>query len=196
MKGIAWIIWIIALIALYGIGWYNNIITAQWTLVSTEAQVNNMYDRRKDLVPQVAAVVKKYAQYESRVLVGVTELRTQSANLDKLNAMVAQWDVKSSDFSSLLASTMWWIKISMEAYPTLKADTQFTNLYTTLEWSENRIRTSIKDYNDMVGAYNARLMLIPGRLFNALFNFPTKSLINPPADKNIKEVPNVDKLLE
>jgi LemA protein len=49
----------------------------------------------------------------------------------------------------------------MEAYPQLKADTQFTNLYTTLEGSENRIRTAIKDFNDMAGPYNARLKLFP-----------------------------------
>jgi hypothetical protein len=49
-----------------------------------------MYERRKDLVPQVAAVVKKYAEYESGTLVGVTSLRTQSASLDKLNGMIAQ----------------------------------------------------------------------------------------------------------
>lgn len=196
MKSIGRILGVIALIALYGISRYNGTITAQWWLNSTQAQVNNMYERRKDLVPQVAAVVKKYAEYESGTLVWVTSLRTQSTNLDKLNGMITQWDFKSSEFSSLLASTMWGIKVSLEAYPTLKADTQFTNLYTTLEWSENRIRTAIKDFNDMAGSYNAKLKLFPGRLFNLIFNFTSFPLINPPADKDIKEIPDVEKLLK
>lgn len=196
MKSIGWIIGVIALVVLYSISRYNGSISAQWGLNSTQAQVNNMYERRKDLVPQVAAVVKKYAEYESGTLVGVTSLRTQSASLDKLNGMIAQWDFKSSEFSSLLASTMWGIKVNLEAYPTLKADTQFTNLYTTLEWSENRIRTAIKDFNDSAASYNARLKLFPGNLINKIFSFEPFSLINPPADKDIKEVPDVENLLK
>lgn len=196
MKTFGWIIGVVVLVWLYAIWWYNGVIGNQGALNSTQAQVNNMYDRRKDLVPQVAAVVKKYAEYESGTLIGVTSLRTQSANLDKLNTMVSQGDVKSSEFSSLLASTMWGIKVNLEAYPQLKADTQFTNLYTTLEGSENRIRTAIKDFNDMAAGYNAKLLLFPGRLLNMFFNFKPFDLINPPADKDIKAVPDVEKLLE
>ncbi|HMY80955.1 MAG TPA: LemA family protein [Candidatus Absconditabacterales bacterium] len=196
MKTFGWIIGVVVLVGLYAIGWYNGVIGNQGALNSTQAQVNNMYDRRKDLVPQVAAVVKKYAEYESGTLIGVTSLRTQSANLDKLNTMVSQGDVKSSEFSSLLASTMGGIKVNLEAYPQLKADTQFTNLYTTLEGSENRIRTAIKDFNDMAAGYNAKLLLFPGRLLNMFFNFKPFDLINPPADKDIKAVPDVEKLLE
>jgi LemA protein len=159
-------------------------------------QVNNMYERRKDLVPQVAAVVKKYAQYESGVFIGVTQLRSQTANLDALNTMVAQGDIKSSEFSALLANTMGGIKIAVEAYPELKADTQFTNLYTTLEGSENRIRTSIKDFNDIAAIYNARLRLFPGNLYNLIFRFKAFELITPPEGKDIKAVPDVENLLE
>jgi len=86
--------------------YYNGMIGQQESITSVRSQVDNMYDRRKDLVPQVAAVVKKYAEYESGTLVAVTALRSQSANLDALNAMVAKGDVKSDQFSSLLASTM------------------------------------------------------------------------------------------
>lgn len=196
MKAIGRLLWIIVLVALSSIGWYNSTVSMKGSLGISESQVNNMYERRVDLVPQVSAVVKKYAQYESGTLIAVTELRTQSANLDKLNALIASGDFKSSDFSTLLASTMGGIKLSMEAYPTLKADTQFTNLYTTLEWSENRIRTAIMDYNQIAWNYNARLLLIPGRIYNMFYNFSPASLINPPADKDIKQVPDVEKYLE
>lgn len=196
MKLVSRLLGLVAIVALYAVSRYNGTVSLQWTLASVQAQVNNMYERRVDLVPQVSAVVKKYAQYESWTLIAVTELRTQSANLDKLNELIAKWDFKSADFSNLLASTMGWIKVSMEAYPQLKADTQFTNLYTTLEGSENRIRTAIKDFNDMAGPYNARLKLFPWVVINSFFHFTGQALINPPADKEIKTVPDVEKLLE
>lgn len=196
MKIVSWIAWIVVIIALPMLTWYNWTVSLKWNLNIAESQVNNMYERRVDLVPQVAAVVKKYAEYESGTLIGVTSLRTQSQNLQQLNAMVASGNYKGNDFSALLASTMWWIKVSMEAYPTLKADTQFTNLYTTLEWSENRIRTAIMDYNTLAGQYNARLMLIPGKLYNLILNFKPVNLTNPPSEKEIKTIPDVEKLLE
>lgn len=75
--------------------------------------------------------------------------------------MAAAGDTKSPEFSSLLASTMSTIKLTMEAYPELKADTQFTALMTEIEGSENRIRTAIKDYNDRVASYNLQTRSFP-----------------------------------
>jgi LemA protein len=171
-------------------------ISAQEPLKSVRAQVDNMYERRKDLVPQVAAVVKKYAEYESGTFMGVTALRSQAGNMDALNAMIAKGDIKSDQFSSLLASTMGGIKISMEAYPELKADTQFTNLYTTLEGSENRIRTSIKDYNDAISTYNIKTRTFPRNLVGGIFGFTALERIAPPAGKDITAVPDVSQLLK
>lgn len=179
-----------------GLSFYGTLVKQDESLKSIEAQVNNMYERRKDLVPQVAAVVKNYAQYESGVLVWVTSLRSQVPNVDTLNQMVANGDYKSSEFSSLLAQTMWGIKVTLENYPQLKADSQFTNLYTTLEGSENRIRTAIMDYNNGVVAYNQNIRSIPRWVvFSRLFGRDYKERINPPTDKDIKEVPDVDRLL-
>ena len=143
------------------VGFYNGMVQLEEEIKSVEAQVDNMYERRKDLVPQVAAVVKKYAEYEQGTLSGIVALRSQNQNLQTLNEMAAKGDVKSSEFSSLLASTMGGLKITLEAYPELKADTQFTNLYTTLEGSENRIRTAIKDYNDRIVPYNLKVRSFP-----------------------------------
>lgn len=175
---------------------YNGLVQSDENLQSLEAQVDNMYERRKDLVPQVAAVVKKYAEYEQNTLTGIVGLRSQSQNLDALNQMAAEGDVKSSEFSSLLASTMWGLRVTLEAYPQLKADTQFTNLYTTLEGSENRIRTAIKDYNDRVIEYNLKIRAFPwGKLFSAVLGYSPKERILPPEDKEIKDVPDVEQLL-
>ena len=84
----------------------------------------------------------------------------------------------------------------MEAYPQLKADTQFTNLYTTLEGSENRIRTAIKDYNDAVVSYNTRTRTFPRGILGRIVGFKPLERIAPPAGKDITAVPDVDALLK
>ena len=156
-----------------------------------------MYERRTDLVPQVAAVVKKYAEYEKGTLEGVVKLREASKSLDTLQTLAKDGKTTSPEYTNLLASTMSTIKVTLEAYPQLKADTQFTNLFTTLEGSENRIRVEIKNYNDAVGQYNLNIRAFPyGKLFSGMFGFVQKDRINPPEGKDIKSVPNVDSLLD
>jgi len=197
-----WIILIVIVLILLGLysagkGYYNSIIVMDEQIKSQSAQVDNVYDRRVDLVPQVAAVVKNYANYESSTLEGIVALRSQAANLDTLNQMVANGEYKSSEFSSLLASTMGGIRVTLEAYPELKANEQFTNLYTTLEGSENRIRTEIMNYNNLIIDYNLKVRSFPmGKIFSSLFGFEEKARITPPADKDIKAVPDVDAMLQ
>lgn len=196
-----WWILIVILVILLGLytagkNYYNSVIVLDEQITTQDAQVQNVYERRVDLVPQVAAVVKKYTEYEGSTLSGIVALRSQSANLDQLNGMIAKGDFKSADFSSLLASTMGGIKVTLEAYPQLKADQQFNNLYVTLEGSENRIRTEIMNYNDMIVDYNLKVRSFPrGKIFSWLFGFDQKERITPPADKDIKEVPNVGEML-
>lgn len=196
-----WWLWVLVAVVVIvlakGVSFYNGMISLDESIKTQQAQVDNVYERRVDLVPQVAAVVKKYTEYEGSVLTGIVALRSQSANLDQLNAMIQNGDYKSSDFSSLLASTLGGLKVTVEAYPQLKADTQFNNLYVTLEGSENRIRTEIMNYNNMVIDYNLKVRTFPwGKLFSGLFGFEEKARITPPEDKDIKQVPDVDALLQ
>ena len=111
--------------------------------------------------------------------------------------MIQKGNFKSGDFSSLLASTLGVLKVTVEAYPELKADQQFQNLYVTLEGSENRIRTEIMNYNNMIIDYNLKVRSFPwGKIFSGLFGFEQKERITPPADKDIKSVPDVDSMLQ
>lgn len=187
---------LVAFLWLSAIGFYNSMVGMDEWLKSLEAQVDNMYERRVDLIPQITAVVKKYTEYESGTLKDVVALREWSANLEKLQGMVAAGDIKSPEFNNLLASTLSTVKLTVEQYPELKADTQFTALLSELEGSENRIRTAIKDYNDTVGSYNLKVRSFPrGKLLSWLFWFSEKDRITPPDEKAIKEVPNVEALL-
>ncbi len=195
-KGLLLFLWIIVVAVLWVIWFYNSMLGMDEWLKSLQAQVDNMYDRRVDLIPQLTAVVKKYTEYEWDTLKEIVALREWTANLEKLQQMADAWQAKSAEFSNLFASTLSTIKLSVEAYPQLKADTQFTALFTELEGSENRIRTAIKDFNDTVGAYNLRTRSFPRWfLFWRMLWFAPKERITPPADKPIKAVPDVENLL-
>lgn len=197
-KGILIGLGVIILIGLFGaVGFYNSMVSMEESLISMDSQVKNMYERRTDLVPQVAAVVKKYAEYEKGTLEGIVKLREASKNLDALQSLSKEGKTSAPEYTNLLASTMSTLKITMEAYPQLKADSQFTNLFTTLEGSENRIRVEIKNYNDAVAVFNLQVRSFPyGKFLSGMFGFSAKERINPPEGKDIKSVPNVDKLLQ
>lgn len=171
---------------------YNGLLSSNESIKSLQAQVDNMYERRADLVPQVSAVVKKYAEYEWWVLTGIAGLRSNATALEN---MAKQGDVRSEAFGTLIASTLGGIKIISENHPTLKADTQFTNLYTTLEWSENRIRTAIMDYNNAIVPYNTKTRTFPTSLVANFLWMGAKDRITPAEGKDIKAVPDVEWLL-
>lgn len=198
MKNLWWIVLAaVAYVAISAFGFYNSRITMGPGLDNQYAQVQNMYERRADLIPQLTAVVKKYAEYESGTLLAVVEARNEaSKNLEVLSQMVEAGQIQTPDFSAILGSTMAGLKVAVEAYPELKADTQFTSLFTELEGTENRIRTSIMDYNNAATNYNASLVRIPDRYYASWMWFSTKELITPPSDKDIKTVPDVEGLLE
>ncbi|MDP2670046.1 MAG: LemA family protein [bacterium] len=187
---------LVVFIGLSAVGYYNTMVRQDEALISLNAQVSNMYERRADLIPQVAAAVKKYAEYESGTLANVVGLREGSKNLETLQSMAAAGQTQTPEFNTLLASTLSTIKLTVEQYPELKADTQFTALITELEGSENRIRTSIKDYNDGIVEFNLRIRSFPwGIMLSKMFGFDQKERITPPEDKPIKDVPDVEGLL-
>lgn len=188
---------IILILLIGAVGFYNSLVGMEESLNSLDSQVKNMYERRTDLVPQVAAVVKKYAEYEKGTLEGIVKLREASVGLDILQNLAKDGKTASPEYSNLLASTLSTLKITMEAYPELKADTQFSNLFTVLEGSENRIRVEIKNYNDAIAGYNIKVRSFPyGKILSPIFGFSQKDRINPPEDKDIKSAPDVGTLLD
>jgi LemA protein len=180
-------------------GFYNSLVGMDVALNGRQAQIQNMYERRADLIPQLAAVVKKYAEYEKATYGEVTKFRGPANQLEALSGMVAKGDIKSDQFAGLLASTLASVKIGAEAYPDLKAISQFDKLFVEIEGSENRIRTAIMDYNTAYGEFSNKIRQFPGNIVYKLFagSFGTHTnFALPEAGKNVKAVPNVDALLD
>lgn len=158
------------LLALSGCG-INNIPRMDQQVKAAWAQVQNEYQRRADLVPNLVATVKGYAAHEDKVLDEVTEARAKVAQMqvpqDILTnpAAFKAFEQNQGQLTQALSRLM----VVTENYPNLKANENFLSLQSQLEGTENRIAVSRRDYILAVQQYNTELTTIPGRWYRAMF---------------------------
>jgi len=159
-----------AALALGGCG-LNSIPTAEENAKARWADVQNEYQRRADLVPNLVATVKGYAKQESSVLVGVTEARAKatsiqvSANDLKDPSKIQQFGAAQGQLSAALGRLL----SVTENYPDLKSNTNFLALQSQLEGTENRIAIARRDYNGAVQQYNTLIRTFPNSIGAKVF---------------------------
>ncbi|WP_444886811.1 LemA family protein [Microbulbifer sp. JMSA008] len=148
----------------------NNIPSYDEQVKAAWAQVENQYQRRADLVPNLVKTVQAYAGHERETLQAVTEARAKvnSLQLDSnlLNdpAKLQQFEAAQAQLSSALSRLL----LVVERYPNLKANQNFLSLQSQLEGTENRISVSRRDYIQAVQRYNREIRTFPGRIWHAL----------------------------
>ena len=153
-------------LAVAGCG-YNNIPTEEEAAKAKWADVQASYQRRADLVPNLVETVKGYAAQEKSVLVQVTEARAQATHVSVDASTItdpakfAQYQQAQNQLSGVLGHLL---SIS-ENYPDLKSNTNFMELQSQLEGTENRINIARRDYNEAVRDYNTELRTFPGVLW-------------------------------
>ena len=196
MKGIKspLVIGIIVVLGLcmYGCSKYNGLVTESEKVDEAWANVQNQYQRRLDLIPNLVQTVKGYATHESKTLENVTSMRTgQPTTAEKTkeleNALNKAKSLEGADMSSeenfqkynqaqneLQKATSIYINAVHEAYPDLKANENFKDLQAQLEGTENRIATARKDYTQTVKDYNISVRKFPASIFAGLFGFDKK----------------------
>jgi len=141
----------------------NSIPTAEENAKAKWADVQNQYQRRADLIPNLVATVKGYAKQEQGTLIAVTEARAKATSVqvsaEDLTdpAKVAQYEQAQGALSQSLGRLL----VSVEAYPDLKSNQNFLALQSQLEGTENRIAVSRRDYNQSVQAYNTEIRTFP-----------------------------------
>ncbi len=176
--------------ALFG-GVYNQLVTLEEGVTSSWAQVENVYQRRLDLVPNLVETVKGYAAHESQTLQGVVEAR---AKLSKINLSadivnnpeaLAQFQAMQGELSSALSRLM----VVVERYPDLKASQNFLALQTQLEGTENRISVERMRFNEASQAFNTRRRIFPNIFIANMFGFKEKAYFK--ADETAKNAPKV-----
>jgi LemA protein len=165
----------LALILLWGVSRYNKLVSAEEAVSSQWGNVENQYQRRADLIPNLVATVKGYAAHESQTLEAVTAARAKATQVtvdptsltpENLQEYQAGLGVLSSALGRLLMIT--------ENYPDLKANQNFIELQAQLEGTENRIAVERNRFNEMAMNYNATIRRFPTSLIAAIYGFEKK----------------------
>ncbi|WP_305842826.1 LemA family protein [Photobacterium leiognathi] len=166
-KILKWVFSLALLLQLTGCG-INTIPTLDEQVNADWAQVENNYQRRADLIPNLVATVKGYASHEKDTLTAVTEARSKVSSMqvtpETLNNPEAfkKFEAAQGELSSALSRLM----VVSERYPDLKANEQFVALQAQLEGTENRIAVARRDYINSVKAFNTEIRTFPGRIWH------------------------------
>lgn len=175
---------------------YNGMVDADQAVKKQWGQVENQYQRRADLIPNLVNTVKGYAAHESTTLQNVTDARAgltkayNDANAisgDSAQANIAAYQQAQSNLRGALDI---YVNAVREAYPDLKANTNFMNLQEQLEPTENRIATERRRYNEDVETYNKKVLRFPGSIWASMFNFEPKEMFQ--AEEGANKAPKVE----
>jgi LemA protein len=183
---------LLGLLTLSGCG-INNIPTYDEAAKAAWSQVENQYQRRADLIPNLEATVKGIAKQEREVLVQVVEARSKVTQMqvpkDILNNPQAfkQYQQNQDALSSALSRLL----VVVEKYPDIKSSQNFLALQSQLEGTENRISVARRDYIEAVKSYNTELRTIPGRWWAALLYSDAKVKENFTAPPETQKTPQV-----
>lgn len=148
----------------------NNVPTLDERAKGAWAEVQNQYQRRADLIPNLVETVKGFAQQEQEVLTQVTEARARASQI-RVDASTIADPAKFKEFQDAqgqLSGALGRLLATVERYPDLKSNANFLALQSQLEGTENRIAVARRDYNSAVQAYNTELRTIPGRWIAAV----------------------------
>jgi len=188
-KGIVLVV-VLALIALWGVKQYNKIVALEEGVESAWGQVENVYQRRADLIPNLVATVKGYAAHESQTLTDVINARARATQItvdptDLDPEDVAKFQAAQSELSGALGRLL----VSVEQYPDLKANQNFLDLQAQLEGTENRITVERKKFNDAAQAFNTKIRKFPVNLIASIGDFEKKGYFK--AEEGSEKAPEV-----
>jgi LemA protein len=150
----------------------NNVPTYEERAKSAWSEVQNQYQRRADLIPNLVETVKGYAQHERDVFTDVTQARARATQVqvDASTVTDPQRFREFQDAQNQLSGALGRLLATVERYPDLKANANFLALQSQLEGTENRIAVARRDYIEAVRNYNTELRTFPGRVIaNALY---------------------------
>ncbi len=170
---------------------YNDFQRRDESVKAAWSEVVNQYQRRADLIPNLVATVKGYAQHEQQVLVRVTEARARVGEIkvDAADAAsLAQFQAAQGELSSALSRLL----VVTENYPNLKSDQGFRDLQAQLEGTENRITVARNRYVQSVQEYNTLVRTFPQNLTAKIFSYETKPNFSVANEAAISTAPTVD----
>lgn len=189
-KGIVLLV-IVALVVLWGISVNNNMVSQEEAVTKAWANVENQYQRRADLIPNLVNTVKGYAAHESETLQAVVEARTKatSINVDAENMTAEQLKEYQAAQNEVGGALGRLIAIA-ENYPDLKANQNFLELQAQLEGTENRITVARNTFNEQAKTYNVLIRRFPTSLIAGMLGFDKKPYFA--AEAGAEKAPTVE----
>jgi LemA protein len=174
---IAVVVLIAIILVIYGIRSYNNMVQMDEGVKEKWSQVENVYQRRLDLIPNLVETVKGYAAHEKETFQAVTEARSKAGGMINIGAdvlknpeMFQQYQQAQASLSSALSRLM----VVVEKYPELKANQNFLSLQDQLEGTENRITVERQRFNEAARGFNTFIKQFPRVILARLFGFNEK----------------------
>ena len=176
-------------------GWvkstYNGFVQQQEGVEAAWAQVENVYQRRADLIPNLVATVKGYAKHEQETLDKVVSARAKATQItvDPTN-LTAESLKKYQEAQGELGGALGKLLAITENYPDLKANENFLQLQAQLEGTENRITVERKNFNEVAQTYNSAIRQFPGNILAGIFGFERKPYFE--AESGAEKAPKVE----
>ncbi|MDP3149891.1 MAG: LemA family protein [Ignavibacteria bacterium] len=166
----------IILLIMWGVRSYNNLVTMNEDVNKNWSLVENQYQRRMDLIPNLVNTVKGYANFEKQVLTDVTNARAGASSMKVTPEVLndPQAFQKFQQMQGQLSGALSRLLVTVENYPELKANENFLQLQAQLEGTENRIAVERRKFNESVQIYNTTIKKFPTAIFAGIFNFKNK----------------------
>lgn len=172
-------------------GTYNGLVTKQEGVESAWSQVENVYQRRADLVPNLVATVKGYAAHEKETLEGVVSARAKATQMTVDPTKLDEASLKKfQEVQGELGNAIGRLLMITENYPELKANENFLQLQAQLEGTENRITVERQKFNETAKAYNTEVRKFPANIIAGMFGFERKPYFE--AKEGADEAPKVE----
>ena len=192
-KGLIVILALVAVLVIWGVGVYNGLVSKQESVETAVGNVQTAYQKRADLIPNLVATVKNYAEYEAGTLTAVVEARAKASSVtldannlteENLKAFQAAQDEMSGALSRLL--------VTVEQYPDLKANQNYLDLQSQLEACENSIANARREFNETARNYNTAVRRFPANVIAGMFGFDKKPYFE--ASEGADKAPDVKDL--
>jgi LemA protein len=170
------VVGVIALGIMWGVGKYNGIVKLDEGVNESWAQVQNQYQRRMDLIPNLVATVQGAANFEKSTLTAVIEARAKATQVTLSPQLLndPQAFQKFEQSQGQLSSALSRLLVTVEQYPNLKANENFLQLQSQLEGTENRIAVERRRFNEVVNAFNAHIRQVPTNIIASFGGFQQK----------------------
>ena len=191
-KRLIWLGITIAVLAiLYSatIGKYNNLVNLEETVKTQRSQVQNVYQRRFDLIPNLVATVKGEANFEKQTLTDVINARASASQI-KVDINNAEEFAKYQAAQGQLSQALGRLMVLTENYPNLQASQSFRDLRVQLEGTENRITVERMNYNTAAQVFNTQIRIFPTSIIAKIFDFQRANLFE--ATKGAEVAPTVE----